>query len=49
MTTTPTRKNTRYLAIWKKTYETIKKISQKRTEPMTVIVQRAVEQFERKN
>lgn len=37
------RTNTKYVAVWKKTHESLKKISKKRMEPMTVVVQRAVE------
>lgn len=37
------RPNTKYIAIWKKTHQFLKKISQKEKEPMTVIVQRLVE------
>lgn len=40
------RINTRYISIWKKTYEYIKQLSVKEQEPMTVIVQRLVENKE---
>lgn len=41
------RKNSAYITIWKKTHNLLKKISKKKNEPMTVVLQRAVEHFEK--
>lgn len=41
------RLNTKYIAIWKKTHTLLKKISKKKQEPMTVLVQRMVETYEK--
>jgi len=37
------RPNTSYMTIWKKTHAELKKLSVKRKEPMTVVLQRLVE------
>ena len=37
------RPNTSYMTIWKKTHMELKKLAHKRKEPMTVVLQRLVE------
>ena len=41
------RPNTSYMTIWKKTHSELKKLALKRKEPMTVILQRLVENAEK--
>lgn len=41
------RPNTAYMTIWKKTHTELKKLSLKRKEPMTVVIQRLVENAEK--
>lgn len=41
------RPNTSYMTIWKKTHDELKKIAQKRKEPMTVVLQRLIENAEK--
>lgn len=43
------RPNTKYISIWKKTHDILKRLSEERKEPMTVIIQRLVDKFEKKS
>lgn len=44
---TKNRPNSAYIIIWKKTYDLLKKLAEQLQEPMTNVVQRAVEMLDK--